>query len=43
MLARADIEDMCEKQVNLKLRVKVRKNWRDSDIQLKSFGYDVFE
>jgi GTPase len=27
-------------QVNLKLWVKVRDNWRDSDIQMKNFGYD---
>ncbi len=38
--ARYEIEDLVEKQVNLKLFVKVRKDWRDSDIQLKNFGYD---
>lgn len=38
--ARRDIEDMVEKQVNLKLWVKVRRDWRDSDIMLKNFGYD---
>ena len=32
--ARKDIEDMMEGQVNLKLWVKVRKEWRDSDIQI---------
>ena len=36
--ARKDIEDMMEGQVNLKLWVKVRKEWRDSDIQMKNFG-----
>ena len=38
--ARIDIEKLTECQVNLKLWVKVRKEWRDSDTQLKNFGYD---
>ena len=38
--ARYEIEKMMEIQVNLKLWVKVRKEWRDSDIQLKNFGYN---
>ncbi len=38
--ARTDIEDMIEQQVNLKIWVKVRKEWRDSDLFLKSYGYD---
>ena len=38
--ARKDIEDMVENQVNLKLWVKVKKDWRDSDMLLKNFGYD---
>jgi len=38
--ARSDIEDMVERQVNLKLWVKVKKDWRDSDMLLKNFGYD---
>ncbi|MDY4970580.1 MAG: GTPase Era [Lachnospiraceae bacterium] len=37
--ARKDIELLTGGQVNLKLWVKVRKEWRDSDIQLKNFGY----
>jgi len=37
--ARADIEDMLEKKVNLQLWVKVKKDWRDSDFLLKNFGY----
>ncbi len=37
--ARFEIEKMLEAQVNLKVWVKVRKEWRDSDIQLKNFGY----
>lgn len=38
--ARYEIERMMEMQINLKLWVKVRKEWRDSDMQLKNFGYD---
>ena len=39
-MARPDIEELVEKQVNLKLWVKVKKDWRDSDFLLKNFGYD---
>ena len=38
--ARRDIENMLEKQVNLQLWVKVKKDWRDSDFLLKNFGYN---
>lgn len=38
--ARREIEEMLEMQVNLKLWVKVKKDWRDSDYLLKNFGYD---
>ncbi|MCD7863561.1 MAG: KH domain-containing protein, partial [Lachnospiraceae bacterium] len=38
--ARPDIEDLVEMQVNLKLWVKVKKDWRDSDFLMKNFGYD---
>lgn len=38
--ARYEIERMLEEQVNLKLWVKVKKDWRDSDFLLKNFGYD---
>ena len=38
--ARRDIEELTGMQVNLKLWVKVRDSWRDSDIQMKNFGYD---
>lgn len=38
--ARYEIERLLECQVNLKLWVKVKKNWRDSDLLLKNFGYD---
>ncbi len=37
--ARADIEDMLEAQVNLRLWVKVRKEWRDSELYMKNYGY----
>lgn len=39
-MARHDIEDLVGKQVNLKLWVKVKKDWRDSDFLLKNFGYN---
>lgn len=39
-MARPEIEDMLEKQVNLQLWVKVKKDWRDSDFLLKNFGYN---
>ena len=43
ILARKDIEKLTECKVNLKLWVKVRKEWRDSDSQLRNFGYDSRE
>ena len=39
--ARKEIEDLLETQVNLKLWVKVKKDWRDSDFLLKNFGYNA--
>lgn len=41
--ARPDIEDLLEKQVNLQLWVKVKKDWRDSDFLMKNFGYNPKE
>lgn len=38
--ARKEIENMMDIKINLKLWVKVRKEWRDSDVQLKNFGYN---
>lgn len=38
--ARKGIEDLLECQVNLKLWVRVKKDWRDSDFLLKNFGYN---
>lgn len=42
-LARPEIEDLLEQHVNLKLWVKVKKDWRDSDFLIKNFGYDARE
>ena len=41
--ARKEIEDFLQSKVNLKLWVKVRKDWRDSALQLKNFGYHEME
>ena len=38
--ARVDIEELLENHVNLNLWIKVKKDWRDSDILMKNFGYD---
>ena len=37
--ARQEIEKMSGRKVFLQLKVKVRKNWRDDEKTLKSFGY----
>ena len=41
--ARYEIEELIEQQVNLQLWVKVKSNWRDSDILIKNFGYNPKE
>ena len=41
MAARADIETFFEKKVFLELFVKVEKDWRSRDRQLKNFGYQL--
>ena len=41
--ARYEIERMLDCKVNLKLWVKVKKDWRDSDYLIKNFGYDKKE
>ena len=41
--ARYEIEKMLDMKVNLKLWVKVKKDWRDSDYLIKNFGYDKKE
>lgn len=38
--ARRDIEELLDSRVNLDLWIKVRSNWRDSDVLMKNFGYD---
>ena len=37
--ARHDIENLLGSRVNLKLWVRVKKDWRDSDFLLKNYGY----
>ena len=37
--ARYEIEKMLDCKVNLKLWVKVKKDWRDSEFLMKNFGY----
>ena len=37
--ARYEIQRLLDCKVNLKLWVKVQKNWRDSDYMMKNFGY----
>lgn len=41
--AREEMENLLDMKVNLKLWVKVRKDWRDSDILLKNYGYNMKE
>ncbi len=41
--ARFELERMLDAKVNLKLWVKVKKDWRDSDFLIKNFGYDKKE
>ena len=37
--ARYEMERLLDCKVNLKLWVKVKKDWRDSDFLIKNFGY----
>ena len=39
--ARASIEDFLQKHVYLDLSVKVLKDWRNSELQMTKFGYDI--
>ncbi len=39
--ARKDIEDFFGKKVYLEIHVKVSKDWRDKDRQLRNFGYNI--
>ncbi len=38
-LARQEIENLMGARVNLQLWVKVRKEWRDSELYMKNYGY----
>ncbi|MBQ9155249.1 MAG: GTPase Era [Eubacterium sp.] len=38
--ARVEMENLLDTRVNLKLWVKVKKDWRDSDMLLKNYGFD---
>jgi GTP-binding protein Era len=38
--ARYEIERQLDMKANLQLWVKVKKDWRESDILVKNFGYD---
>ena len=39
--ARIEIENLMDAKVNLKLWVKVRKDWRDSELYMKNYGYNA--
>ena len=41
--ARIEMENLLDMKVNLQLWVKVNKDWRDSDMLLKNYGYDKKE
>ena len=41
--ARQEIENLLDIRVNLKLWVKVKNDWRDSDLLLKNYGYNKKE
>ena len=43
MAARKEIENLLDMHVNLKIWVKVKKDWRDSDFLLKNYGYNKQE
>ena len=41
--ARFEVERFLDSKINLKLWVKVKKDWRDNDILMKNFGYNKNE
>lgn len=41
--ARIEMEGLLDTKVNLQLWVKVKKDWRDSDLLLKNYGYNKKE
>ena len=40
---KGEMENLLDTKVNLKLWVKVRKDWRDSDFLMKNYGYNKKE
>ena len=41
--ARTEIQNLMDTQVNLQIWVKVRKEWRDSELYMKNYGYNEKE
>mgnify|MGYP002224218143 FL=1 len=41
--ARIEIENLMDAKVNLQLWVKVRREWRDSELYMKNYGYNQKE
>ena len=37
---RIEIENLMDTKVNLKLWVKVRREWRESELYMKNYGYN---
>ena len=40
-MSRGDIEEFTGKKIFLDLNVKVSKDWRDNDAELKNFNYEA--
>ena len=40
-LARVDLEKMFDRKINLKIWVKTKENWRNSNFLLNNFGYGI--
>ena len=41
--AEKEMENLMDTRVNLKIWVKVRKEWRDSELYMKNYGYNPKE
>ncbi|SFR75812.1 GTPase Era [Anaeromicropila populeti] len=41
--ARREIENLLDQKVNLQIWVKVKKDWRDSEMMMKNYGYNARE
>ena len=39
--ARTELEQMLHRKINLKIWVKIKENWRNSDFLLNDFGYSI--